>query len=428
MTALQPTERPPAPPARSRPPRRGHFYRGLSLLCALTIALESLARNTTRTFLATLGIIIGVGCVITMMGLGEGTKAQMEDQIRQMGSNTLSVRPSEQRTGAVSLGSGSGQSLSLDDADAIGESCPAVLRASPRVNSRARAKFFNRNTNTDVSGVTADYFPIRNFQIAAGRAFLRSEIERRDRVCLLGPTVLEELFGARDPIGERIYVRGQPFLVIGVLAPRDEGWDNRVWAPVTTVMDRILGQDYLERIEVQAVDEESMDPAQEQMEALLRRRHRLGDDAPNDFEIRNQADLLETVAETSQVLSMLLAGVASVSLLVGGIGIMNIMLVSVTERTREIGIRRAIGARRGDVLLQFVIEALVMCGVGAALGIGLGFGACWLGAVYAGWPVQVTPFSLLISSGFAVGIGLFFGFYPALRAARLSVLAALRYQ
>jgi putative ABC transport system permease protein len=289
----------------------------------------------------------------------------------------------------------------------------------------------NQNTRTTLMGVTSDYFPIRNFQLESGRAFMAAEIESRARVCLLGPKVVEDLFGGRDPLQERVQVKGQPFLVIGVLKTRggsDGDWDDRIWAPVTTVMARVLGVEYVERFEAQAVDEERMEAAEAEIESLLRRRHHLRDDQPNDFEIRSQADLLETVNETSQVMAYLLAGIASVSLLVGGIGIMNIMLVSVIERTREIGIRRAIGARRSDILLQFLIEGLVMCGLGAGLGILAGLAACWVGAVYAEWPIVVMPGSLILSSGFALGIGVFFGLYPAMRAANLSPLAALRYQ
>jgi putative ABC transport system permease protein len=418
-------------PSQSPPKRPRRRYRGLSIGSAFLIALESLARNKTRAFLATLGIVIGVGCVITMMALGAGASEQMADRIRRMGSNMLTIRPGEIRQGAVRLGRDTSQKLILEDAEALGNAGGAIQRVSPRVSGSVRVKWMNQNTKTSVMGVTSDYFPIRNFRIAEGRAFLAGEIESRARVCLLGAQTASDLFGNHDPLGERVQIKGQPFLVIGVLEARggsDADWDDRVWAPVTTVLERVLGQRYLERIEVQAVDEESMDAAQEQIETLLRRMHHLRDDEPSDFEVRNQQDLLDMVNETSQVLSYLLAGIASVSLLVGGIGIMNIMLVSVIERTREIGIRRAIGARRYDILLQFLIESLVMCGMGAALGILAGLGACWIGAVYAEWPIQILPASLLIASGFAVGIGVFFGLYPALRAARLSPLAALRYQ
>src|SRR5262249_43997342 len=239
------------------------------------------------------------------------------------------------------------------------------------------------------------------------------------------------LFGRRYPIDARVYINGQGFRVIGVLKPKggsDASWDDRIFVPATTAASRLFARRYLSRIELQAVDASSMVAAQEQTEKLLRRGHRLPEGRDNDFEVRNQQDLLDTVDQQSQVLTMLLAGVASVSLFVGGIGIMNIMLVSVTERTREIGIRRAIGARRQDILAQFVIEALVMSGLGATLRIAAGLGACWAGVAYAGWPIAVTPFSILLSCAFAIGIGLFFGLYPAVRASGLSVLTALRHQ
>jgi putative ABC transport system permease protein len=433
MSVLDPVKERPNPLTQSRPRTslRARRYRGLSLAGAFGIALHSLARNKTRSFLATLGIIIGVGCVIAMMALGEGARIQMEEQIRRLGTNMLTVRPTEPRQGAVRLGRDAGRSLKLEDADAIAAGCAAVQRTSPRVSGSARVKYMNRNTRTDVMGVTSDYFPIRNFAIGSGRGFLSSEVDRRARVCLLGPRVVDDVFGGRDPIGERVQVKGQPFLVIGVMKPRggnDADWDDRIWVPVTTAMDRVFSQDYVERIEVQAVDEDSMDEAEEQVESLLRRQHRLREHQPSDIEIRNQQDLLETADETSQMLTLLLAGIAGVSLLVGGIGIMNIMLVSVIERTREIGIRRAIGARRRDILVQFLIEALVMCGLGAALGVVMGIAACWAGAFYAGWPVAITESSLVVASGFAVAIGLFFGLYPAVRAAQLTPLDALRYQ
>jgi putative ABC transport system permease protein len=285
----------------------------------------------------------------------------------------------------------------------------------------------------DVIGTTSDDLAIRNFRIAAGRSFFAGEVNRRARVCLLGPAVVEQLFGTADPrvpLGEQIYLKGERFLVLGVLAPHggsDADWDVRVWVPVTTMMDRLVRRDYLDRIDVQAVDESVMDRAQAEMEQLMRKRHRLGPDQKNDFEFRSQKDLLDTASETSSVLTALLAGIAGVSLLVGGIGIMNIMLVSVIERTREIGIRRAVGARCSDILAQFLIEALVMYGVGAGLGIAAGVAACWVGSVYAAWPVAITGESIVLASSCAMLTGLIFGLYPSLRAARLSPLAALRY-
>jgi ABC-type antimicrobial peptide transport system permease subunit len=408
-------------------PRAHGGRRGLSLGSVLAVALESLFRNKTRSFLATLGILIGVGCVVTMMGLAEGARVQMQEQVRRMGSNLLSVRPAEERQGAIRLGAETGQSLTRADADAIARACPAIARTSPRVSGTAQIKYRNRNTRTRVYGVTSDFWIIRNFRRSRGRAFTEGEIDARARVCLVGPVTVQDLFGSDDPLGKRLYIQGQGFRVVGVLQPHDPDWDDRVWVPVTTAMGRLFSLDYIERIEVQAIDERSLDTAAEQIETLMRRRHRMRPGQKSDFEVRNQQDALDVASETGRVLSYLLAGIGSVSLLVGGIGIMNIMLVSVTERTREIGIRRAVGARANDILWQFLVEALVMCSLGAGLGLLLAFGACWLGTAYAAWPVVITPTAIALACGFAVAIGIFFGLYPALRAAQLSPLTALRY-
>jgi len=416
------------PPLARRPPGS----RGLTLTCAIGVALESLARNKTRAFLATLGIIIGVGCVITMLGLAQGTAKQMEEQIRSLGSNTVSIRNSSRRVGPVTLGADEGNALVLEDVDAILDQCPAVLRAAPDIDEHLRVEYQTRNNRIEVFGTTNDLFPIRNFKIVAGRDFLPTEIRRRARVCILGAEVKNELFGLYDPIDEQISINRQPYRVVGLLKPHggsDTDWDSRVFVPVTTYVFRLMSQKKaeVEAIDVQAIDESHMAAAQDQIEAVLRRRHRLRPDQPNDFRIRNQQDLLDSAAQTSSVLTALLAGLASVSLLVGGIGIMNIMLVSVTERTREIGIRRAVGARKQDILAQFLIESLVMCTMGALLGMLAGYGLCWAAAVYANYPVIISPQSVLLSSGCAVTIGLFFGLYPAVRAAGLSPLSALRY-
>jgi putative ABC transport system permease protein len=396
--------------------------------CAFSIALHSLSRNRTRAFLSTLGIIVGIGCVITMMALAEGTRVRMLEEVRKTGSALLTVRPAEQRVGAVRLGADVGRrSLTLEDVDAIARRCDAVVRASPRVSDPAQVEWGNGNTRTEVMGVTAEYLPIRNFRVAHGRSFSPEESDSRSRVCLLGVLTAEQLFGKRSPLGKRVKVQGQRFRVIGVMAPRDGDWDDRVWVPVRTAMDRLFSQDHVERIEVQARDEASLTLAARQIETLLRRRHGIRVNGENDFEIRNQQERLEAAQQTAQILAYLLVGIASISLLVGGIGVMNIMLVSVTERTREIGIRRAIGARRQDILWQFLIEALVMCALGALLGLFAGFGACHIGAVYAGWSTLITPGAVVLSTGFAVGIGLVFGLYPAVRASRLLPVTALRH-
>lgn len=416
----------PTSPASWRPRRRG-----LSFWSAFAIAVDSLLRNKTRSVLAMLGIIIGVASVITMMALAEGTRLQVEASIRKMGTNTLMVRAAEIRRGGVAQGAESGLSLKLEDVAEIVRQCPAVSHASPRVGGSAQVKFGNKNSRTDVMGVTSDFFTIRNMPVASGRAFRSTEIASRARVCVLGSSLADTLFGNLHPLGKRVAVRGQPFEVVGVLAARggsDSDWDERIWIPVTTAMTRMFGLKYISRIDVQARDEASMAAAQEQIDALLTRTTGVREGQEKGFEIRNQLDLLETANESNQVLTMLLAGIAGVSLLVGGIGIMNIMLVSVVERTREIGIRRALGAYRSDIVAQFVIESLVMCSVGAGLGVLGGMLACWVGATWASWPIQITLSSIALSSGCAVGIGFFFGLYPAVRAAGLSPLQALRHE
>jgi putative ABC transport system permease protein len=398
---------------------------------SLEVAVQSLWQNGTRSVLATLGIIIGVASVIAVMALGEGSRRQVEERIRALGTNVLTVRTGQRRQGAVRLGRESAQSMTLEDAQAIQRHCPAVRRVSPRQDDDFQVKYRNRNTRVEVMGVTSDFFPIRNYPIVRGRAFSAIETRTRARVCLVGPELVARLFEREDPLGKRIYVRGQSFRIIGLMAARggsDGDWDERVYIPITSGLSRLFAVDYLNRIEVEAVSQARMDEAEAQIEAVLRKRHRIRQGATNDFEIRNQLDLLETANETSRTLTLLLSGIAAISLLVGGIGIMNIMIVSVVERTREIGIRRAIGARRSDIWAQFLIEAVVMCAAGAALGVAAGLGLSWAGATYADWPMRVYHGAILLSCGVAVGTGLLFGIYPAIRAARLSAIDALRHE
>ena len=412
-------------------PQRRRGRGGMPFTWTIAIAIGALVRNKTRSVLAMLGIIIGVGSVITMLGLGEGTRFQIEDRIRRMGTNLISVRAAEPQQGAIRLGMDAAQSLELDDVSAIAAGCPAVKRVAPRQERSFQVKYRNKNVRTEVLGTTTDYFPIRNYDLAEGRLFYATEMARRSRVCVIGPRAAENLFGRSNPLGKTIQVKGQPFRVVGLLEARgggDTDFDERVWVPITTGMRRLFGVKYVSRIEAEAVDQASMSAAEQQIHTLLRRRHRIPDDVKNAFEVRNQLDLLATANETSGFLTALLAGIAGVSLVVGGIGIMNIMLVSVAERTREIGIRRAIGARQTDVLQQFLVESLVMCSLGALLGIAFGLVGCWVGASQAGWPIQVTAFSLCASSACAVLTGLFFGIYPARRAAMLSPLEALRHE
>lgn len=403
--------------------------RGLSVGMLLLTAAESLARNKTRTFLAMLGVIIGVGSVIAMLALGEGTRRAMEAEVLRWGTNTLSVRPRQARRGGVALGEETPQRLSLEDTAAILNDCPTVVRVAPRVEGSAQVKFENRNTRSRIMGITNDFFPIRALEIERGRDFTEREAARGSRVCILGSEVAAMLFGQRDPVGKRMMVQGRHFQVIGVLRAKggDQGfWDDRVWVPLRTAMRRMFAKRYVDRVEIQAVDQASLVAAQEQIETVLRKRHKIREGREDDFEVRNQADRLETANATSGALAALLAGIAAVSLVVGGIGIMNILLVSIAERTREIGIRRALGAYRRDILAQFLIESLLMCGIGALFGVGAGLAASWVGATYAKWPIEVTPVSLILSTTCAIAVGVIFGIYPAFRASSLTPLQALR--
>jgi putative ABC transport system permease protein len=413
------------------PPRLpgAHRRRAFSLLGAVQVALHSLASNKIRSALAMLGIIIGVGSVIATMALGEGAARQVETQIRDLGTNVLSVRPAALQQRGVRLGRGTTRILTHADTDALVRECPAVKAAAARVSGGLTLRYRNRNNRTDIFGVEPEFFTIVNATITKGRVFGPTEIANRARVCLLGEEIREDFFGDEPAVGKQITVAGQRYEVIGLIGPRgafDDDFDDRVWVPITTAMDRVFNVRHVSGIEVQAVDQKQLAAAEEQVEAVLRRRHNVRDDQESPFQIRNQLHLLETASKTSQTFTFLLAGIACISLLVGGIGIMNIMLVSVVERTREIGIRRAVGARRRDILAQFLGEAVVMCALGAGLGIFAGIAACRAGAAYASWPMVMTTASVVLSCTTAVVIGIVFGLYPAARAANLSPMDALR--
>ena len=419
-------DRQPAPRRQQDRPKR----HGLALGYAIRVAVDGLMRNRTRSILAMLGIIIGVASVITMMGLGEGTKAQMEEQIRRLGTNMITIRAGQNRTGAVKQGNESSQKLLPEDGAAIAKECPDVLRLSSRKFGTGQVKYGDKNTKTRLVGGLRDFFVFRKYPVDSGRIYTDMEEKQAARVCVIGPTLAETLFGTMDPVGKRIRVVGQEFQVLGVLHPRgngDDDWDERVWMPLSTGMKRLWNVKYVDQIELEATSEDRMDAAAAQVETVLRKRHHLGNGEDNDFQVFSQLDRLEVANQTAGAITALLAGIAAVSLIVGGIGIMNIMLVSVTERTREIGIRRAVGARRIDILSQFMIESLVLCGAGALFGLLGGFLGCWVGASQAGWPIAITPFAPLASCACSIAIGIVFGIYPAYRASQLSVLEALRY-
>ena len=399
---------------------------------SMSVALESLAANKMRAALTMLGIIIGVSAVITMLALAGGASGQMMQRIRQMGTNVLTVMSGQTRSGAVRGGMGSMQTLTLEDADAIGEKCTATVRTAPEVQSPAQVKFRNKNTNTTILGTTPDYPSIRNYRIAKGRFFRLRDVKSARKVAVIGTTTAKNTFGRVSPVGKVISIRGIQFEVVGLLATKGTGGfgdpDDQIMVPITTAMRRLFGQQYIRSINVQAVSMDQMDRATSQITKLLRKRHRIAEGADDDFVVRNQAEIMEMANEMSNTLSLLLGGIASVSLVVGGIGVMNIMLVSVTERTREIGIRKALGARRRDIQWQFLVEALVLSMTGGTVGILVGMAASWVLGRFSGMNAPVTLWSVLLSFGFSALVGVFFGYYPARTASRLDPIESLRYE
>ena len=394
------------------------------------VGIKSLWANKLRSLLAMLGIIIGVGAVIAMLAMGAGAKGQVLSRISAMGSNLLIVRPGQARGMGVIVGAN--QRLTLDDAQAIADEIEGVLQLAPVVSGMQQIKYMNRNTRPNVTATSATYLPIRDFHVEKGRVFTEKEVESSARVVLIGPVTATNLFDQDDPLGETVKLKGINFEVIGVLKSKgDQGYfnpDDQAIIPYTVGMKQVLGQDYLREIDVQAVDGADLTKLQEDMTALLRKRHRIQEGQPNDFDIRNQADLIESVSEITNTFTILLGSVAGISLLVGGIGIMNIMLVSVTERTREIGIRKAIGARRRSIMMQFLIEAIIISCLGGLMGVGLGVaGARVIGAATA-FVTEIELSSILLSLSFSAMVGIFFGWYPARRAAALSPIEALRYE
>jgi putative ABC transport system permease protein len=415
--------------------RRG---RGMYSLEAFHVAVQGLLSNKLRSFLTMLGIIVGVAAVIVMVGLGQGAARATREAIRKLGTNVLYVQPNSQQSRGVSQGLGTAQSLKVEDAEYILRTCPTVKAVSPEYrDGGVTVEYKQNNSRTNVYGTTPDYFEIRNMPIAKGRTFTRGEVEGKARVAVIGDEVREELFGESSPLEKIIRINGQGFEVIGVTARRGgSGWrnpDDQVTMPLSTAMRRLFGKDRLSGISVQAVSEEKMRQAEEEIYAAMAKAHRQGPNDEPDVRMFNQGDLTESAAEQSTFLTMLLAGVALVSLVVGGIGIMNIMLVSVTERTREIGIRKAIGAKRKDILYQFLIESVTLSLVGGLIGIILGVGVgMWMAAPQdsggLAFPMLLSLPPILISFGFSAVVGVFFGIYPAVKASALNPIEALRYE
>jgi putative ABC transport system permease protein len=406
----------------------------MSIRNLLKIALNALLRNKFRAFLTMLGIIIGVASVIAMLGIGEGSKISIQNQIAGMGLNLVAVVPGSQQRGGIQFGASTMQSLKEDDVNAILSECPAVLAATPEVRGSGQVVYAAENWPTNMFGVNESYLQIRERSVGSGRMFTDREISGAAKVCLLGETVVTNLFGpGQDPVGQIIRFKRIPFIVIGVLAPKGlntfgQDQDDLILAPYTTVQKRILAITYIQGIYTSAVDSKSTDLAASQIEETLRRHHKIRTSDQDDFTIRNQEDLLSTFDSISNILTVLLGAIAGISLLVGGIGIMNIMYVSVTERTREIGLRMAIGGRGRDILMQFLAESMLLSITGGLIGILLGIVASKIIGSAMSWPMVILPGSEILSFAVCTIIGIFFGWYPAKKASNLDPIDALRYE
>ncbi|MDQ5873056.1 MAG: ABC transporter permease [Acidobacteriota bacterium] len=404
----------------------------MKFLTILKVGLKAIARNKMRSALTALGIIIGVACVIAMVGVGKGSQAAIQSQISALGTNFLMVFPGVATQSGARIFTGE-STLTEDDVAAVRAEAPSIAYVSPMSRSAGQVVYGNLNWGTQVQGVGVEWPFIRSWNTSAGNFFGESEVRSAVKVVVLGSTVATALFGDQSPIGATVRIKNFPFRVIGVLEPKGgntqgQDQDDTVIAPYTTVMRLLKGRNRIDMFMASAVSREAVPQAQSEIESLLRQRHRLQPGQDADFMIRSQQEIAATADETSRTLSVLLASAASISLLVGGIGIMNIMLVSVTERTREIGIRMAIGAKGKDILTQFLVEALTLSIAGGGIGILLGVGASKLLAWKAQWNIALPPESILLAFGFSAAIGVFFGFYPARKASRLDPIEALRYE
>jgi putative ABC transport system permease protein len=402
-------------------------------LMTLRIALRALARNKLRAFLTMLGIIIGVGAVIAMVAIGEGAKSTIRAQIASLGTNVLIVLPGSNSQGGVRFGTGNVNTLVDADARAMVQELRSVSFASPVLRRPEQVIAGNLNWGTLAQGVAPEFQQIRDWQIADGRFLHEGDMESAAKVAVIGQTVATQLFGNDNPIDAVIRIRNIPFRVVGLLVAKGQtgqgtDQDDTVMIPYTTMQKRLMRITWVQSIVVKAVSAERVQEAQEQISSLLRQRHRIGQDREDDFNVRNLSDIAEAASTTARVMTVLLGSVASISLLVGGIGIMNIMLVSVTERTREIGIRMAVGARSRDIMLQFLVEAVVMAATGGLIGIFLGIGSSEVLKEWAQWPTLISPTIVAIAFLFSGAVGVFFGFYPAKKAANLDPIEALRYE
>ncbi|MEN6585514.1 MAG: ABC transporter permease [Sulfuricella sp.] len=401
----------------------------------LSEAWIAMGANRLRTFLTMLGMMIGVGAVILMLAIGQGAQYIVDQSIASMGSNLFIILSGSSTSGGLRMGGGAAPTLTIADSQAIAE-LPSVAAVAPSASGTAQLVYGPNNWSTQVIGTLPSYLEVRDWELAAGYPFADSDVRSATRVALLGQTVVKNLFGDEDPVGKTIRIKQSPYQVVGVLAMKGQSLDGRdqddsVLIPVTTAQRKLFGTQFqgsVRMIMAQAASAEGMPAAERAINQLLRQRHRIKEGADSDFTVRNLTALANTAAETTRVMSLMLGAIASISLLVGGIGIMNIMLVSVTERTREIGIRVAIGARQRDILLQFLLEAIIISIVGCLVGVGLGIGGAMLVNQITGTAVVITLSSVIMAFMVAAAVGVFFGFYPARKAARLEPIEALRYQ
>ncbi len=408
----------------------------INIPSAIRISFRALRVNKMRSALTMLGIVIGVSAVIAMLAVGTGARQRIGEQMASIGSNLIMVVPGATTAGGVRMGAGTQPTLSMADAEAIQRESPAVLYVAPVLSGVAQVIYGNQNWSTGITGTTTNMLFIRDWALAAGRAFTEEEVRSAAKVCLIGQTVADNLFGGIDPVGQIIRIKNVPFNVIGVLDikgqdPGGRDQDDTIYVPVTTAQKKLFGTAFpgmVRIIMVKAKSADDLSAAERQIIELLRQRHRIGQKQDDDFTVRNLTQMMQAAEQSTKVMTLLLGAIASVSLLVGGIGIMNIMLVSVTERTREIGIRMAIGAKTWDIRLQFIIEALILSMIGGVTGIIIGISGSKILAVLAGWNTIVSPLSVFLAFGFSGIIGIFFGFYPAYKASLLDPIDALRYE
>jgi len=405
----------------------------MRLLMIPRLALKALARNVTRTLLTMLGIVIGVAAVICVVAIGDGAQANVERAITNIGANMIWVEAGGVNRGGVRTGSGATKTLTLGDYEAIKEQVPLVTNVTPQADTRVQVVYGNQNWSTPVRGVGPEYLALKNWNVIRGGMYTEVDVERANATCVLGQTVVDQLFGALDPVGETIRVNNEPCVVVGVLDVKGQSatgqdQDDQFLMPYSTVMKKIKGQIWLDDIMCSATSASVLDQAEQDIATIMRERHHIRPGAEDDFNLRHPTEIAEAVKQSTQTMEALLAAVASVSLVVGGIGIMNIMLVSVTERTREIGLRQAVGARGRDVLRQFLVEAVILSLIGGAIGIGLGTLGARVLADFFEWPTQVSGNAVTLAFLCSATVGVIFGYYPAKRAAGLDPIVALRFE